>query len=109
MTTEHDDSLNRAAAIIHKRICGLPEFAAARGMVVAVTLAECRGRDVSAMRELGGFSAVLERNIDALPDKFRLNYGSKLLRRSVVDTLRAFVPSMREEVQAQLAREARAV
>lgn len=99
---ERDDSLSRAARIIRERICALPEFAHARNEVVTAAFVECRGCDVPAMRALGGFTAVIERQIAALPEKYRINHGSKLLPCTVVDTLLEFVPAMREEVQLQL-------
>lgn len=102
---ERDDSLSRAARIIRARISALPEFAEARSLVVNAAIAECRDKDVDGMRELGGFSAVVRRQIDALPDAYRVNYGSKLLPRTVVDTLKDFVPAMRGEVQWTIARQ----
>jgi hypothetical protein len=100
---ERDDSLSRAANLIRERISALPEFAHARSEVVVAAIADCRGRNVAEMRALGGFSEVIRRHVDALPATYRLNYGSKLLPRTVVDTLRDFVPAMREEVQWALA------
>lgn len=94
----------RAHAIIRERICALPEFARARSLVVMGALDECRGRDVAGMRELGGFSEVIRRHIAALPDAYRVDYGSKFFPRTVADILRDFVPAMREELQSTLAR-----
>jgi hypothetical protein len=107
MRYERDDSLSTAARLIRERICALPEFAHARSLVVLGAIAECRGADVSRMRGLGGFTEVVRRHIAALPEKFCIDYGSKLLPRTVVDTLRDFVPEMREEVQWALAEERR--
>jgi len=102
---ERDDSLSRAAEIIRERICALPEFARARSLVVTGALDECRGRDVASMRELGGFTNVILRHVDALPEQYRINYGSELLPRTVVDTLKEFHPAMRAELQGILCAE----
>ncbi len=99
MLYERDDSLSRAARIISERIRALPEFAEARGLVVLAATTECRGKSVSELRELGGFSEVVRRHISALGEKYRVNHGSKMWPFSVVDELKLGVPAMREAVQ----------
>ena len=102
---ERDDSLSRAARIIRERICALPEFARARSIVVMGALAECRGRDIPGMRALGGFTAVILRHVDALPEQYMINYGSELLPRTVADMLAECAGAMREELQRALCSE----
>jgi hypothetical protein len=92
-----------AARIIRDRVRTLPEFQEARAAVVAHAIAACRGRDVTAMRELGGFSEVLRRIVDALPERYRVNVGSPLLPSTVASELGFEIPSMRADVQFALA------
>ncbi len=97
---ERDNSLNTAARIVRDRIRALPEFAEARGLVVLAATAECRGKSVAEMRELGGFSEVIRRHIYALGAKYRdESHGSKMFPVSVVDELGCDVPAMRDAVQ----------
>lgn len=100
---QREDWPGRAHAIIRNRVCALPEFAHARGLVVSQALDECQGLTVAELRERGGFSGVIRRHIDALPDCYRQEYGSRLYPHSVVDVLRGLVPQMREELQFALA------
>lgn len=105
MRYERDDSLSVAAAHLRREIQARPLYATSRASVIGAALAKCRGRDVPAMRVLGGFSAVIEREIDALPAECHESIGSQLLPFSIVNVLRADVPAMRETVQGTLARE----
>lgn len=93
-----------AAREISKRIRAMPEFAEAREIVIAATVAECRGCDVPAMRALGGFTAVIGRHIAALPDQFRTPVGSKLLPATVASELRAgeLVESVRSVLRGEM-------
>lgn len=91
-----------AARTISHRIRALPEFTEARARVVAAAVVACAGRDVAGMRELGGFSAVVEREIASLPERFRVNHGSKLLPTTVVDELASDLGTMRREVQQRV-------
>jgi len=100
---ERDDSLSRAHVEIRRRIAALPEFAEARELVLEQAFAECRGKSIPEMRELGGFSAVLERRIQALPARCQLNHGSQLIPYSVQDLLRAELASLRAHLQRRLA------
>lgn len=88
-----------AAQAIRQRIRALPEFGEARASVVAAAIADCRGKDVAGLRELGGFTAVVERHIAALPERFRVDHGSKLLPSTVASELGSEVGAMRAEVQ----------
>lgn len=106
MRYERDDSLSKAAGLVWQRVRALPEFTAERGRLVAMATALCADRDVEEMRSLGGFSAVLERLIEQLPEACRVNHGSKLIPLSVSSALRAEIPSMRYDVQVALSRRA---
>lgn len=111
MRYERDDSLTRAAVIIRDRIHGLPEFARARSEVIESALARIRehgGASVPTLRALGGLTQIAVDAVDALPAKYRLNYGSRMWPRSVRDELRAFHPELRCELQGILAKEHRA-
>lgn len=77
-----------AAREISRRTRAMPEFQEARALVIDGAAAECRGADVAGMRALGGFTAVVERHVSALPDRFRVDCGSKLLPSSVAAELR---------------------
>jgi hypothetical protein len=103
MRYERDDSLGRAARIISDRIRKLPEFGEARRLVVLAAIAECRGKTVAEMRELGGFSEVVRRHIAALGAAYRVNHGSQMWPFSVADELKLNVPKMREAMQLALA------
>ena len=92
-----------AARIVSDRVRALPEFSKFRGSLVRDAVALCRGKTVAEMRELGGFSSVLQKLIEALPESSDANVGSKLLHCSVRSELRLDVPSMRGEVQRRLA------
>lgn len=105
MRHELDNSLSVAAAHLRQEIQARPLYATSRAAVIRAALDQCRGRDVPAMRVLGGFSAVIERQIDALPAECHVPVGSKLLPFSIVNVLRGDVPAMRETVQGTLARE----
>jgi hypothetical protein len=59
------------------------------------------------MRQLGGYSGVLERLVGELPQECHANVGSKLLPASVASELRAEIPAMRFDVQRALSREVR--
>jgi hypothetical protein len=101
---ERDDSLSVACAAVGSRVRALPEFNEAQEIVIGRAVAVCRGLSVATMRAIGGFSCEIRRQIEALPDAYRVNHGSKMFPRTVVDELRAAVPEMREEVQTILAR-----
>jgi hypothetical protein len=92
-----------AARTISQRIRDRPDFAEARALVVAAAFAACAGRDVAGMREIGGFSAAIEREIARLPERFRINHGSKLLPTTVVCELASDVGAIRREVQQLIA------
>jgi len=102
MFARDDTDWGKAVAAIRERICALPEFAHARSQALTEAIDVCRYHTVAEMRELGGFSEVIRRRIDALPDKYRHDYGSQLLPRSVVDILREFIPQLRGELQWNL-------
>jgi hypothetical protein len=108
MRYERDDSLSKAAAYISQNIRTLPEFARARSIVMSGALTVVRGAGVEDMRTLGGYSNVIRRQIEALPDEFKANRGSKLLSRSVIDELKFTVPELREALQFILWRESNA-
>jgi hypothetical protein len=76
-----------AARAISERIRAMPEFAEARQLVIDGAAAECGDASVPTMRALGGFSAVIERQIKALPDRFHAPVGSKLLPATVASEL----------------------
>lgn len=89
-----------AARAVSERIRALPEFAEARNRVVRESVALCLGRDVASMRMLGGFTAVIEHQIGALPPEFSAPRGSKLLPASVASELLALREELRFEVQS---------
>jgi hypothetical protein len=94
-----------AAAIVRGRVRAMPEFSARRREIVAEAVAFCRGRDVAAMRAVGGFSAVLARLVDASPAACHVNVGSKLIPTTVASELNYEIAGMREDVQRTLASE----
>jgi hypothetical protein len=94
-----------AAGAVRERVRLLPEFERTRAEVVAAAVARCRGKSVAEMRELGGFSAVLESLVRALPSGCRVNVGSKLLPATVAGELVFEIASMRSDVQQALAAE----
>lgn len=106
-----DNSLSTAAGIVSARIRALPEFRNARELVLES--AERRifdydraGPSVAVLRRMGGFTAIVEHAIAALPDHYRTNKGSKMLPRSVADELGfgGEVAAMRSELQRRVAR-----
>ena len=63
-----------AAALISERICGLPEFAAARSAVIASAARACEGKSVPELRALGGLCRSLgldEQELRALAASLR--------------------------------------
>lgn len=95
----------RAARIIRERIVALPEYTEARGFVLAAAFAVCRGRNVDEMRDLGGFTEVLRRAVQALPEQYRVDHGSQMFPSTVVSQLETYdLPALREELQWALVR-----
>lgn len=99
-----------ACLIIRNRIMELPEYAEAKELVIGAAFLECRGKTVAEMRELGGFTNVLLRYLDGLAHnpnemwaKFRVDHGSKMWPRTVVDTLREDMGTLRLELQRRCA------
>jgi hypothetical protein len=94
------DPLNTATARVAEAIRGLPEFAHARSRVVSAALAEIGSLPtVAHMRELGGYTAVVNRAIAALPSQYSLNCGSRLIPSTVADQLRLLNYAIASEVQ----------
>lgn len=102
MRARDDFDPGKAFASVRDRVRALPEFSEARASVIASATVDCRGRDVAGMRALGGFSALIERHINALPPGFHVDHGSRMFPFTIADALRAEVPAMREAVQAAL-------
>ena len=107
MRHEHDMSLNDANALVSQRIRGLPEFRNARDLVLES--AERRvfdfdrgGPSVAVLRRLGGYTAIVEYAIAALPEHYRADKGSKMFPRSVVDELRFDAAALREALQRRI-------
>lgn len=76
-----------AARAISERVRAMPEFQGARATIVTEAIRTCRGKSVSEMRALGGFSEVLARLITRLPAELRTNVGSRLLPTTVAGEL----------------------
>lgn len=94
-----------AARAVSERIRARPEFIEARQLALETALGLCRGRDVEGLRQLGGFTAVIERTIRELPEQFHLPVGSKLLPATVVTELLSVIPALRFELQRTLSEE----
>lgn len=91
----------QSAAAISDRIRRLPLYREARETVVRVAVRVCRRGD---LRELGGITAVVQRQIDRLPPECHANHGSRVWPRSVAAELRAQAEDLRADVQVILAR-----
>lgn len=95
------DPLSIAASLISDKIRQLPEFAEAKDLVIAGVAAKVAGATVEDMRAMGGFTAIIKDQVDALDNRFRKSHGSEIWRSSVVNELRSFYMEIRNSAVAK--------
>lgn len=94
-----------AARAVSARVRAMPEFTEALERIVAGSATACGpSPSVERMRELGGFSAVIEQQRLSLPQSCFDRIGSKLLPTSIAVELCASDLDLINKVKARLAR-----
>jgi hypothetical protein len=104
MRYERDNSLGTAAAIVRDRVRASESFAEARRWVKERVMARVMATDrsVDAMRQMGGWSAIIRTAITLLPDQYRANVGSEMFPATVAEELCLGIGRLRTELQTEL-------
>ncbi len=111
MVNVHFESESRtwgmAARIVTERVRAMPEFTEALELIVAGAVAVCGSApSVARMRELGGFSKVIEQQRLSLPQRCFAKIGTPLLPTSIAIELCAADLDLVNKVKTRLARAA---
>lgn len=88
MKRQYDNYASIACGIIRDRIIMSDKYRTAFDLVCATVYNVVAHSTYKQMKELGGFSAIIERECEALPAAYKANLGSSMFFDSIVQALK---------------------